>query len=159
MNPDLYQELVRQISSLQKQVDGLIKPEVGRWIDWTPTVTQSVAVAVTVNVAKYLVSDDDKVNAYAELTVTGAGTGGNNILIGGIPAAVQPAGLILGTISTIGIVQIYDTGTSFYLGQVVPSAATSWGLRDSSTRNLMGALPNFALAAQDVISLRVSYKK
>src|SRR5512138_2983596 len=61
----------------------------GDWAAWTPTVTQSGAVTVTVTYARYCLVG--KVcHVQARLAVTGSGTETNAIVIGGQPAAIQP---------------------------------------------------------------------
>ena len=56
-------ELIRQMNRMQQEIDSLVKPEVGTagstvWTDWTPTVTQSGSVTITVDYARYTKIDD-----------------------------------------------------------------------------------------------------
>lgn len=128
------------------------------WRDWTPTVTQLGNVTVTVDRAKYVVIGNT-VHIMAELRVTGAGTAGNAIEIGGIPTAVQPSGLIALGVSTIGTCSVLDQGVAVYYGFTVVQTASTFRLRDSNTRGEIGSNPNFALANTDVITLRGSYER
>jgi hypothetical protein len=127
------------------------------WVDWTPTITQSVAVAININRAKYLVRGN-KVNIFAELTVTGAGVAGNAIVIGGMAVAIQPTGLIGLGISTLGTCCVLDSGTAAYYGFLTANIASAFRLRDSNTRDDIGVNPNFALANTDVVIFRGSYE-
>lgn len=153
MNPDLYQELVKQINNLQKQIDGLIKPEVGRWIDWTPTVTQLGAVAVTINSARYKASEN-LVFVDIFLTVTGAGTGGNAIIIGGQPTAIQAT-----TNDVIGLGAVTDVGVNTYPGAIYVAGATDWRFISTSAVNYIGINPNFGLAATGTIRFKCAFYK
>lgn len=158
MNPDLYQELVRQINSLQKQVDGLIKPELGRWITWTPTITQSVGVAVTVNYASYNITNRIGVIS-CKVTCTGAGVANNDIIIGGVPAIVQPT--FAGS-RAIGSGQVLDTGVAYYSGVLVAVGGSDFRIyvhnNPPAAGSAIGSNPNFALAAGDEISMTAVYQ-
>jgi len=122
---------------------------------WTPTVTQSGAVAVTVDNARYT-RIGNLVSTRVSLTVTGAGTGGNVIVIAGQPAAIQP-GFITG-IATIGKFILLDSGTAYYEGSVYAVGATDWRMFAHNAANAVGVVPNFALAAGDIISLNCVYE-
>ena len=55
---------------------------ISAWVDWTPTVTQSGSVTVTVTRAKYkLINKVCHLNVL--LAITGAGTANNAIVIAG----------------------------------------------------------------------------
>lgn len=151
-------ELVKRINNLQRQVDGLIKPEVGRWVDWTPTVTQLGAVTVTVVRARYTVNNDT-VHMYVELSATGAGTGANAITIGGIPSTILPQIVTGGDIAPLGTATVVDQGTQTYYGFLVASTTTAWHIADSNTRGLIGVNPNFALANTDSILFKATYER
>jgi hypothetical protein len=150
-------ELVKQIASLQKQVDGLIKPEVPILSSWTATVTQNVAVGITSQTSYYVVMDSICwVHTYIE--VSGAGTAGNAIIIGGQPAVIQP-----GTFqSIIGEGRINDITVTDYLGLVFVITATQWALRrdvDAGGGAFVGVTPNFALAAGDIIEYNCLFRR
>lgn len=154
------EELIKEQNRLRLDLDGLVKPEVvGPWVNWTPTITQSVAVAVTVGRAKYIVDGNGKkVHIFGELIVTGAGVAGNAIVIGGMAAAIRPTGLSFASLSTLGTGCVLDTGTAVYYALLVAQTASDWRLRDSNTRGEIGVNPNFALAATDIITFRGSYE-
>ncbi len=149
-------DLIKQITHLQRQVDGLIKPEVGRWVDWTPTVTQLGAVTVTVNWARYITIGDLAVVGI-RLTVTGSGTAGNNIIIGGQPVAIQAANNA--NVATIGTGIVFDSGTAVYHGALSAQSATDWRMFADGLNNAIGTTPSFGLVAGDVISLQAAYER
>lgn len=158
MNPDLYQELVKQINNLQKQVDGLIKPEVGRWMDWTPVITQGVVVAANTVYADYIISNDGLVISRFYLSVTGAGTGGNVISISGQPTIMQP--LNTGFLVLIGSGIVVDNSVAWYGGcSVVANTATDWRFVVPGNSNYAGAGPNFALANGDALIIDTVYRQ
>ncbi len=145
----LLYELQRRIERLETQI------ERGRRVNWTPTITQSGSVTITSSDCWYIIRD--KIcHLRAELVVTGSGSAGNNIVIGGIPTAAQPANLAANTAS-LGRAIVYDSGTAVYLGFVVPnSAASSFVMRDTNTRNIIGT--SFALANNDRITITCNYE-
>lgn len=122
------------------------------WTDWTPTVDQGGAVAATVTWAKYKVVNGIKF-VEVRLTVTGAGSAGSVIKIGGQPAAIQS--------TTTGIVPgqviITDTGTAYYVGNIRVQGATEWRFIAHNSGSEMGATPNFALANTDLIEFSAVY--
>ena len=118
---------------------------------WTPTVTQSGSVAVTVNRAIYHVMGR-LVSTQVVLSVTGAGTGANAVAIGGQPSILQsPTGGIIGT----GM--IYDVSVGFNVGAVYVQGATDWRIFCHNEANAAGITPNFALASDDIIYLNIVY--
>jgi len=150
-------ELTRRLNLLQRQVDGLIKPEVGRWMDWTPTVTQSVAVTVTVTYARYVVFGDSAI-IIARLGVTSAGTGNNVISVAGLPTIAQIANPnTLGVIGT-GLVTT-GGGTTIYQGALIGFGANELRFFAHNATNYFGVVPNFALANGDVISFQAAYER
>jgi hypothetical protein len=152
-----YVELVRQIEAQRAEIERLKTHDALRTSEgtWTPTVTQGVGVAVTVTAASYRIVG--KIcHTEVILKVTGAGTGGVLIIIGGQPAIIQPTN-ILAEFLPIGICGVFDVGTAFYYGFVTPQTATDWRLRDSNTQNHMGVNPNFALANGDYINFTATY--
>ena len=151
----MIEDLIRQVNRLQQQVDGLIKPEVGRWIDWTPTVKQSGAVTVTITEAKYNVTQSD-VRIYCRLTVTGSGTAANQIRVSGFPAAIRP---VPGPAPwPLGVGIVLDTGTGNYYGTPIVATATEIAIVYSITGGIIGVSPNFALANGDFIYLNMYWK-
>ena len=152
----MIEELVRQVNSLQKQIDDLVKPEVGRWVSWTPTITQSVAVTVRVVYARYNIVNNI-VSVYVALETTSAGTITNAIVIGGQPTSIYPA-YNLGQ-GIIGSAVIHDAGTTVYTAALAAKSSTDWRMFVTSNGNYAGITPNFALANGDYISFYGVYKK
>lgn len=150
-------DLIRQVNKLQAIVDEDVQPEVGRWITWTPTVTQDVSVTVTVTLARYIVSEDIA-RILVELAVTGSGTTANPIVIGGLPTIMQPANP--SSNGVIGDFAILDNGTAWYTGVVVPFGANDLRFRrDGASSNFVGQAPAFALANTDVISFKGTWER
>jgi len=146
-------ELIKQITRLQRQVDSLIKPEVGRWVDWTPTVTQGVAVAVTVNYARYVLGNT--VHIEANVTCTSGGTAANIIVIGGFPTAIQP--LRTGDVSIIGSA-VVNSATNYHVA-LLSTSAGAWRMLDSGSTNYFGINPALTLANGTIISLVATYER
>ena len=119
-------------------------------VDWTPTVTQSGAVSVSITYAKYLRLGNLAL-VMMWLTCTNAGTGNNDIVVGGIPAAIAPANT--GT-PCVGVATVRDAGTGFYNGNVMPASASTVKFVTPQTSGgaYIGKTPNFALANTDEIS-------
>lgn len=125
-----------------------------KWTTWTPTVTQSGSVTVTVNNAIYsIVGDICTVNV--SLTVTGSGTANNAIVIGGQPSEIQATG----GQNFLGTITIEDLSASlFYSGVLRLIGATDWRGITDGLGNYMGITPNFGLANTDRISFQGSYR-
>lgn len=154
----LEQELVKQINSLQKQVDGLIKPEVGRWKDWIPTVTQLGAVAVTVIYARYIIVVDTVI-IQALLAITAGGTIGNAIVIGGVPAVIAPANPT-GAYSIIGAGFMHDASPGVhYHGALMAAGASDFRIITNLSNSYLGIDPAVALANGDTLSFIASYER
>lgn len=125
------------------------------WADWTPTVTQSVSVTVTVTEAKYAIIG--KVcHIYAKLAVTGAGTAGNGIQVDGVPAAAQSA--VTGTRFVVGVFAIADSGTTDYAGSVLATAAGQFKFLSDGNGDYQGVAPSWALANNDTINFSATYR-
>ena len=85
-----------------------VGPLHGALTSWTPTVTQSGSVTVTVSYAKYQ-RIGRLIHAQCKLDVTGSGTGANAVIIGGLPVTAATSNLIVGT------AMVYDvSATSNY---------------------------------------------
>lgn len=150
-------DLTRNYNALKATVDRLVKPEVGQWVDWTPTVTQSGSVTVTVTAAEYKLSQG-KVDIYCHLTVTGTGTAGNDILVGGWPAAIAPSPTPV--YWPVGTGVIVDSGTEAYEGVVSINDVdtTKIALRSPTTNDWIGSNPSFALASSDQILFNMHWR-
>lgn len=127
----------------------------GKGQDWTPTVTQLGAVAVTVTFARYFIVGEVAI-VQVRLVATAAGTAGNAIVIAGQPAVIQPVNA--GT-SVIGSAMVLDQGTAFYAGALVAIGVTDWEIMLGDGRGAyLGASPSFALANTDVITFQAAYE-
>lgn len=73
-----------------------IGPVHGALATWTPTITQSVGVALTVTYARYM-RIGRMIQCWYLLTVTGSGTAANAVVIGGLPFTAATSGLIVGS--------------------------------------------------------------
>lgn len=128
----------------------------GKGQDWTPTVTQSGAVAVTVTYARYFIVGEVAI-VQALLAVTGAGTATNAIIIGGQPAAIQPANTA--TFAAIGVGIVRDSGGSVsYTGILTARDVTDWRFQAHNVGPTIGISPDFALASGDEISFQAAYE-
>lgn len=116
------------------------------WQDWTPTLTQSVGVTVTVREAKYLVVGDG-VLWRCRLTPTTNGTTNNPIIIGGQPADLQDAhaGNVSPSFRIIGYGQYQDSGTAFHGVWVCSVGATDWRLMRIDGTAFYGQTPNIGV--------------
>ena len=133
-----------------------IGPVHGAWLDWTPTVTQSASVSVTVARAKYmrlgrLIIGD------CQLTVTGAGTGGNAVRVSmPVTWAHGNTRIPLGA----GIIND-DSANFFYDGKLVALSTTAFAfaLTGAAEDTYLGSTTfTAALAASDVIGLSFTYE-
>lgn len=150
-------DLQKQLTSLQKQIDNLVKPEipaVAVWTDWTPTLTQSGTVTATVTFARYKLSDANEVKLEVRLAVTGTGTGANAITISNLPYQIRNS-----SNSAKGTARITDTGTATYAAIVTALSATQIQFTEANTGQAVGVNPNFALANTDVISFECTYER
>ena len=127
------------------------------WTAFTPTLTQSGAVTVTVTRARYMLMGKTAVVQIA-LIVTGSGTAGNDITIGSIPAAIAPLSPGANT-CIVGVGMIQDAGTINYGGltAIAPTASTVY-FQPYNTSTRIGANPSFALAVNDIISCQLVYE-
>jgi hypothetical protein len=142
----------------QTDINTYLMGEGGAWSTWTPTVTQSGSVTVTVNRASYA-RYGRTIHATAFLTVTGAGTISNAVVIGGLPAAAAyTTGVFgFGALSDLSASRTYPfmaafaSSTSFaLLGTQDVSADIQLGVASSSF--------TAALANTDQISFTVTYE-
>ncbi len=121
------------------------------WTTWTPTVTQSGTVTHTVNTARYR-ELGKLVIAYCKLTMTGAGTGANGIIVGGLPTAIA------GSPASIGSGIVVNIGTLSYSCTVRLQTTTSVNFIGYAQGDIIGVTPNFALASGDIISFMIMYE-
>ncbi len=154
-------ELVKRLNDLQRQVDNLIKPELGRWVTIVPSLYQAAAVAATVNYARAFV-ENKKATVMVRLTATAAGTVGNNIYIL-LPATLIPASGI-STTQPLGTAFYLDTGTAHYQGiaayiaTVTSLPAIAMFNATTTDGNVIGVNPAVTVASGDVFSLDVTFE-
>mgnify|MGYP001614137797 CR=1 FL=1 len=153
-------ELVKRVNDLQRQVENLIKPELGRWVTIVPSLYQAAAVAATVNYARAFV-ENKKATIILKMTATAAGTVANNIYAL-LPAIYTPAS---GTTATVPLGEgtyldgaVHYTCGVFYLAAI--GGLPAFGLRVSTITdgNVIGANPSIAVASGDVFSFDVTFE-
>lgn len=145
----------RLLYQLQQEIERLkTQIETGRWVDWTPTITQSgnVTYTLTGGFARYILDANGTITARARLSITGSGTTGNAITIGGLPYDIADV------TGDIGSIRIVNTGTASYVGSANIATATSFIGYSSGNASAIGVTPNFALASGDVITFSISYE-
>lgn len=122
----------------------------GAWTSWTPTITQSAAVTVTIAHAVYA-RLGRMIVAHYRMTVTGAGVAANPIVMAGLPAVAARSVMLVGSGS------VYDSsaGTN-YSSRVDFASTTTVEFRAHGTvaaaDNRLGASQfTAALAAGDIL--------
>lgn len=124
------------------------------WVSFTPTWTQGAAVTHTVKYARYcLVGKVAFVRVH--LVATGAGTAGNGMAIGGIPA-VAAIKQTAANVPTVGAFTYLDSGTGYYVGSVVTSTASAVVMYRDGASTLFGAA--ITAASGDEVSINLSYE-
>jgi hypothetical protein len=123
----------------------------GTWTSYTPTVAQNGARTITVNYAKYL-QIGKMLTVQVECTITNTGTAGS-VISCSLPITASSAS---GN-RTYGSFSFLDAGNTFYVGSVVIQGANAQFLVDNNG-NYLGALPNFAVANNDVIAFTMIYE-
>lgn len=117
---------------------------------WTPTITQSGAVTKTVNYAVYVLIGD-LCYITAQMTMTGAGTGANDIVISNLPKTPAANGVY-------GTGYVNNDGTAFYVGAAIYIASNGGiSFRAHLETDDIGSDPNFALASGDSINFTAIY--
>lgn len=151
------EQIFRELAELKRRLAELETQETpGIWTNWTPTVTQSGSVTVTVTYARYF-TDGKLVHLIASLAVTGTGTANNAIVIAGIPSAIAPANT---GFAVCGTIDIQDSGTAQYIGVLIAVGANDLrGTAHNAGGTYIGAGPNFALANGDIISFQATYER
>ena len=126
------------------------------WTDWTPTVTQGVSVAATVDWARYcLIGKLALVQVH--LSITGSGTATSPIGIDGQPAALYSART--GTYARIGGAFVLDASpVAHYEGSVMAPATTTWRIISHGSTGWHGTSPAQTLASGDVISFVAAFE-
>jgi hypothetical protein len=128
------------------------------WVTYTPTITQSGAVTITVTYARYMVLAN-LIVGQGRVQITSAGTGNNPIVIGGIDAAIAPTNVGTAPTYVIGTAVISNTGTAHYQGALYAQAAADWRVQAHNVASPVGVTPNFALASGDFIGWQFAYER
>jgi hypothetical protein len=138
-------------------------PVTGAPTTFTPTLTQSGAVTSSSALGRYWIFGKLAV-VKTHNVASSAGTGGNDIVIGGIPTAVAPAysqsTFGAGTAeAATGSGHILDSGSAGYPCTVFPASSTTLKLISDAgtTGSNAGSNPNFALASGDVVRASILY--
>ncbi len=126
------------------------------WNTWTPTVTQSGSVTVTVNTATYYKSGRN-ITCRMQVTVTGSGTASNAVVIGGLPATVSTS------VGAYGQGYLFDSSVpTTYPAIIVLASSTSVNLASTITNanDLRLGVTSFtaALASGDIINCSFTYE-
>lgn len=141
-----------------KNTSSFLEPPNYVWQNYTPTWTQSVAIAKTVNWARYVVTGK-WVQVSIRMTATSAGTASNKILVG-LPIPANANNFIMGQLlhtppagtSALMRVALYDTASSVAFGYQYNSTWTTpsarWGDATIGT----------TLANNDVVNIYLSYE-
>jgi hypothetical protein len=127
------------------------------WQSWTPTIDQNGNIAVSIDYAKYIVLARTVILT-AHISITAAGTAGNDIIVGGVPSAIEFAQFDALGLFTNGSGLVHDSGTAVYHGIVCPITANTMKIRQATT-GFVGSNPSFALANGDDVALTVTYER
>lgn len=157
---DAITEMVRRMAALEARLGRLETQERGGvWVNWTPTVTQGVAISLSgSSTAKYMITD--KIcHVEVQIGATSAGTAGQAIWIGGQPAAMQPVGMMM-SFSPLGTWALLDQGTDWLTGLLLAEYADMWRLAYISPPYVRVLGSNFAytIANTDSMILRATYR-
>lgn len=122
------------------------------WVDYTPTLTQTVTVTKTVVLARYC-QFQKTIIGHMVLNVTSAGTLGGQLLMG-LPFAVKSSQ----PMAAYGYVYDLSTNTMYNLTFVPNTAGGSTIGGFYQTGNYWGASPNIAIANGDQIAIQFTYE-
>lgn len=129
-----------------------VGPVHGAGTSWTPTVTQSGSVTVTVTNAVYW-RLGRLVLATARLDVTGSGTGANGVVVS-LPVTAAASNRICGT----GMI-LDSSASTFYSGMALQQSTTTCAIIPHNATSSLGAAAFTAgLASGDVIYVNLSYE-
>ena len=128
-----------------------LAPFFAAWTSYTPTLTQSGAVAKTVTYAEY-VQIGNFVWVQVSLTATGAGTGNNAITVTLPFAASSTAGVS-------GAAFVLDANVNSYVGTARGVTTTTVAFfQNQGGGTAIGQSPNFALANTDIVQFSAFYE-
>lgn len=127
------------------------------WTTFTPTVTQSGSVTLSTAAGRYWRLGRTVLGSIY-CVVSGAGTGNNAILVGGLPVASRT---LPGSFLAVGSFSLRNADIpATYSGTAAMATTTSfemwWG--DGVPANVVGREPNFALASGDIIGIHFQYE-
>lgn len=124
--------------------------DLGAWDTWTPVVTQSATPAQSVNRARYT-RMGRTVFATFDVSLSGAGTASNPILVTGLPIAAADADDIYGSF------HYFDSGNTNRAGTCEGDTTTSVEFYYDGFGNRMG-IADFAIATGDRLQGIVIYE-
>ena len=130
-----------------------IGPVSGALTSWTPAVTQTGSVTVTVNNATYT-RTGRWIEGYCYLTVTGSGTGSSNVTVS------IPVTAVSTTSTCVGTMTLFDTsaGTWYHGGLILNSSTTVKAMPNAGTNALGSSSFTAGLAAGDVVTMTFAYE-
>lgn len=146
--------LLARLDRLERAADRNNGEVAGPWTAFTPTLTQGVAVGVTVNRARYRTLGKTA-HLEVQLTVTGAGTAANPVIVS-VPSSLAVAHVV-GML--VGNFVLLDNGTQWY--SAIPHANPGTSIYGFYTvgNNVLGSVGfTAALAANDVVYLATTYE-
>lgn len=128
------------------------------WTGFTPTVTQTVSVTITVVHARYAVVGKIAL-VEMKLGITSSGTSGGIVKVGAIPAAITPKYTDAFATAAIGTAVIYPGSGNVRLVAVTPNSTTEWWFfADNSGGSWFGSSPSVQLINTGVISMNLMYE-
>jgi len=121
------------------------------WTTFTPTVTQSTTVTTSTANGRY-VQIGKLVIGSIDITMSGAGTGGNSIIIGALPVAAFTTSMTIGAGT-----YLQAGGTRYVLGLSMASTTTFGFYTHTGTGNF-GVNPAVTCANTDILRATFSYE-
>lgn len=131
----------------------------GGWTTFTPTLTQVGSLTLSgSSYAKYMVVNKTAFVQVQAIVASGTGTAGNDITLGGIPAAI--AMTRTGLTALMGGCLVQDSGSNLWVGQAFATTTTAVKCYagSSTTGQAIGTSPSFGLAVNDVVSVALAYE-
>lgn len=129
----------------------------GAWVNWTPTLIQSAAITITVQFARYF-KLGPVVIVEAQLDISSAGSAGNTLVLGAIPAAIAPA--TTGTHAyAMGEAIFFDASatTRYHLACNLTNSTQLLFYANAST-STFGSNPAVTAASGDALSLAAAWR-
>lgn len=135
--------------------DGIFPPSAGKWVDFTPTMTQSAALTISVTFARYCIIGKTVI-VQMGLVIASAGTAGNNIKVASIPSVIAPKNF--GNYVVAGGAVYLSAGVANYvLGAVFDTASTLWFYANAATAQF-GANPAVTAKNTDLMNVQLAYE-